>query len=83
MISMYSVRYILVTGNTCIKKVAKVHASSEIFAFEKIKKELKRRFSHPTKIEVYTDIIKGRGCIIRFPFDLIYIYYTLKFIFAN
>lgn len=53
MISLYLVRYILVTGNTFIKKVAKVYASSEIFAVEKIRKELERRFSRPTKIEVY------------------------------
>ncbi|CAI8901269.1 DUF2129 domain-containing protein [Bacillus sp. IT-79MI2] len=54
MISSYSVRYILITGNTFIKKVITVYASSEFFAIEKIKKELARRFSNPTKIEVYT-----------------------------
>ncbi|SFM33901.1 hypothetical protein SAMN04488573_1277 [Bacillus sp. 5mfcol3.1] len=53
MISLYSVSYILVTGNTAIKKVARVHAFSEVFAVNKIKKELERRFSHPTKIEVF------------------------------
>ena len=53
MISSYLVSYILVTGNTAIKKVARVHASSEVFADNKIKRELERRFSHPTKIEVY------------------------------
>ncbi|WP_179863689.1 hypothetical protein [Bacillus cereus] len=53
MISSYSVRYILVTGNIAIKKVARVHASSEVFAVNKIKRELERRFSYPTKIEVY------------------------------
>ncbi len=53
MISLYSVSYILVTGNTAIKKVARVYASSEVFAVNKIKSELERRFSHPTKIEVY------------------------------
>lgn len=54
MISLYSVRYILITGNTFIKKVINVYASSAFFAIEKIKKELERRFSNPTKIEVYT-----------------------------
>ncbi|MFD0769366.1 hypothetical protein ACFQZ1_10915 [Bacillus sp. CGMCC 1.60114] len=53
-ISSYSVRYILITGNTFRKKVITVYASSEFFAIEKIKKELERRFSNPTKIEVYT-----------------------------
>ncbi len=53
MISSYSVSYILVTGNIAIKKVAKVHASSEVFAVNKIKRELERRFSKPTKIEVF------------------------------
>jgi hypothetical protein len=53
MISSYSVSYILVTGNTAKKKVAKVHASSEVFAVNKIKRELERRFSQPTKIEVF------------------------------
>ncbi|WP_179861540.1 hypothetical protein [Bacillus toyonensis] len=53
MISLYSVRYILITGNTLIKKVITVYASSAFFAIEKIKKELERRFSNPTKIEVY------------------------------
>ncbi len=57
MISLYSVRYTLVIGNSSIKKVAKVHATSETFAVEIIKKELKRRFSHPTKIEVFTVMV--------------------------
>ena len=38
MISLYSVRYILITGNTLIKKVINVYASSAFFAIEKSKK---------------------------------------------
>ncbi|MCR6850433.1 hypothetical protein [Bacillus sp. IBL03825] len=54
MISGYLVRYILVTGKSYIKKVITVYASSRYYAIQKIKKELERRFSNPTKIEVYT-----------------------------